>query len=376
MRALQLADIHVLLTGPRVEECRRVLGWIAANAAATVPDVIVISGDLFERRSAPAERLFLAEFLRRISAVAPVVAIDGNHDDKDDLRLFRAEYGYSFPVTIALEPGVVEVGGVTVGLLPWPELGGLAKGSIEGRQDHARIALVDILRGFRPQLEGRPSLLLAHLSVLGASMDSGQPVSGGHDLALTADELLESGAEGVCLGHIHLRQQMRAAKPAWYAGAPFRGSFGEAKGAKGGLIWQWDGAGWEVMPWDAPARSMILVERTWAPPAEGELSPEPEPLADPETVRDADVRCRITFAAEYREAMRAAMAPGIDALRAVAHHVVVEERSIVVARTRCAEITQARTTIEKLTAWAQAVGAEVPAGAEPKLATLEMGAPS
>jgi DNA repair exonuclease SbcCD nuclease subunit len=377
MRALHVADPHIFFSGPRQEECRRILDWIAGNAAAAAPDVIVISGDLFERRSTPAERLYLAEFLRRLSAAAPIVAINGNHDDAQDLRLFRAEYGFGLPVTIALEPTVINVGGIALGLLPWPDLAGLATGSIEGRMDQARTALVDILRGMRPELEGRPSLLIAHLSVTGASFDSGQPVAGGHELALTADELLESGAAGCAIGHIHLRQQMRtgSGRPVWYAGAPFRGSFGEARGTKGGLLWNWDKKAktWQVEPWEVPARSMVLIERTWTP-EEGALLPGP--LAELAAVRDADVRLRVTFPAEYREAMRENLAPAIESLKIVAHMVVTEERPVTISRTRCVEIAQARTPYEKIQAWAQAVGAEVPAGAEAKLPILEAGATS
>ncbi len=209
-------------------------------------------------------------------------------------------------------------------------------------------------------------------------MDSGQPVSGGEDLALAVEELLESNCAGVALGHIHLRQQMKTLdpRPVMYAGAPFRGSFGEAHGTKGGLLWDWDGKRWQVTPWEIPARRMVLIERTYVSMGERDLDsscevPEEEPLAGEEEVRDADVRVRISFLAECREAMRAAMAGPLDELRTVAHSVTVEERPTIVSRTRCVEITAARTTMEKLAAWAQAVGADVPADAEAKLRALE-----
>lgn len=380
MRILHLADRHVYLQGPRAEECRRIHGWIAEHAAEVKPDIIIDTGDVSEKLMSPQERLFQVEFLRSISAVAPVVIISGNHDDRDDLRLFRKEYGWTMPVHIYLEPDVVSCAGVTLAMLPWPDLGQLAAASvtdsIEGRREIAKAALIDVLRGLRVKIPaGKPSLLLAHMPVTGASMDSGQPVSGGHEIALSPDELLECGAAGVALGHIHLRQRMQSGdgRPAWFAGSPFRGGFGEAKGTKGGLIWDWDSLakGWRVAPWEVPARSMVLVETTWAPSAEGELLQDPGPLADPELAKGADVRVRITFPAEHREAMRAAMAPALDALRAIANSVKVEETAIVVSRTRCSEIQAARTTIEKVQAWAQAVGQDVPAGAETKLSVME-----
>ena len=378
MRVLHIADPHIYLQGPRAEECRRVMDWIAINAGEVKPDAIVISGDLFERRSTPAERIYLASLLLVLSEVAPIYAINGNHDDREDLALFQREY-FRASSDLILEPGVLRgPSGLQLAFLPWPELGRLVTAnstdSIATRRDAAKAALVDVLRGLRQQIKPGPSLLLAHLSVIGASMDAGQPVSGGEEIALTVDELLEGGAAGVALGHIHLRQEMRSAdgRPVWYAGAPFRGSFGEAKGTKGGLIWDWNGKAWKVTPWEAPARSMILIEHTWTPPEEkpaDELIMQPWPAGD--DVHDADVRVRITFPAEFREAMRESMAPAIESLKGTAHMVVVEERAVIISRTRCVEIAAARTTTEKLHAWAQAVGAEIPDGADAKLGILE-----
>ena len=383
VRVLHLADLHMYLSGPRAEECRRVIDWIAVNVKEIKPDVIIIAGDIFEHRSSPQERLFFAEFLRAVCDVAKVFIINGNHDDRDDLRLFRKEYGWQVPVEIILDPDVRSYAGLSMAFLPWPCLGNLAAKaasteSIATRRELARAALVDVIRGFRndkgiaPNL---PSLLVAHISVTGASMDSGQPVSGGEEIALSIVDLLESGAAGVALGHIHLRQEMKGCigRPVFYAGAPFRGSFGEAKGTKGGLIWDWDGKAWQVTPWEVPARSMVLIERAYALAETGELAPIGGTLFDEAIVKDADVRVRVTFPAECREAMREAMAAEFDALRAVAHSTMVEERPVIVSRTRCVEITAARTTIEKLRAWAEAVGSEVPEGTETKLQALEGG---
>ena len=69
-RVLHLADLHICLSGPRREECVRILEWIACNVQTVKPNIIVIAGDIFDRRSTPAERLYLVDFLRAISAVA------------------------------------------------------------------------------------------------------------------------------------------------------------------------------------------------------------------------------------------------------------------------------------------------------------------
>jgi len=374
MRVLHLADLHVYLSGPRAGECRRVIDWIALNAKEVKPNFIVITGDIFERRSSPQERIYLAEFLRALGDVARVFIINGNHDDRDDLRLFRKEYGWNLPVEIILEPGVIGCPGVDLAFLPWPSLGNLAakagsSESIATRREMARSALIDVLRGFRSALDpSKPSLLIAHVSVTGASLDSGQPVSGGEEIALTVDELLESGAAGVALGHIHLRQQMRCldGRPVFYAGAPFRGSFGEAKGTKGGLIWDWIDGAWRVTPWDAPARPMVLLEGKWI---DGQLTGLEHGRLD-----DAEVRLRIEFPSEEREVARIQAEEMKKAIEAEgAHSVTIDERPVIVTRSRCVEIAAARTTIDKLKAWAQSAGSEVPEDVEAKLQVLEAG---
>jgi len=371
MRVLHLSDLHVYLSGPRAGECRRIIDWIALNAKEVKPNFIVIPGDIFERRSSPQERIYLAEFLRALGDVARVFIINGNHDDRDDLRLFRKEYGWDLPVEIILEPGVIGCPGVDLAFLPWPSLGNLAakagsSESIVTRREMARSALIDILRGF-PLDPSKPSLLIAHVSVTGASFDSGQPVSGGEDIALTVDELLESGAAGVALGHIHLRQQMKCldGRPVFYAGAPFRGSFGEAKGTKGGLVWDWIGGAWRVTPWDVPAKPMLLLEASFE--NGGFVGGT---YAD--NIAGAEVRLRISFPSEEREAARIQAEELKKALEAEgAHSVTIDERPVIVTRSRCVEITAARTTIEKLNAWAQAAGSEIPEDAEAKLQILE-----
>jgi DNA repair exonuclease SbcCD nuclease subunit len=374
MRALHLGDIHGHLSGPRVSECRRIVDHIVLSAKDAHPDVILLAGDLYERRSTEDERLFMAEFLCQLSAIAKVYAINGNHDVRNDIRIFRKQYGWTDEIEVLTEPCVRTHAGMTFAFLPWPDLGILAAtapagSSIAVRREAARAALLDVVRGFQidPGIgPNKPSILVAHMPVTGASMDSGQPVSGGDEIALSADELLESGAAGIALGHIHLRQQMQtlSGRPVFFSGAPFRCNFGESKGTKGGLLWDWDGKSWVVEPWDLPARRMVLLEGKWQDGAIVGLELEP--------IQDAEVRLRIEFPSEDRDAVRQAVAAVKAELElGGALSVTIDERPIVISRTRCADITTARTTADKLLTWAQAVGSDVPPGALVKLGTLE-----
>jgi exonuclease SbcD len=380
VRILHLADLHVKLSGPRAAEARRIIDFIGVNAQEQKPDAIVIAGDIYDRRSTPEERLYLAEFLCGLADFAMVYLINGNHDDADDVRLFNEKYGWRPTFEVVTEPIVRVFSDVAFAFLPWPNLAKLAaqagaSDSIAVRREMARAALLDVVRGFRlnPEIaRDKPSILVAHMPVTGASMDSGQPVASGEEISLSADELLESGAAGVALGHIHLRQQMNSldGRPVFYAGAPFRGSFGEAKGTKGGLIWEWNTRKsskpfWDVTPWELPARRMVLLEGKWE---DGKLVG----LEDHEPVQDAEVRLRIEFSSEDRDAVRSWMDGVKKNMLEVegAFAVTVEERPLIVSRTRCSEVAAARTTADKLTAWAQAAGVE--AGLPGALAKLEI----
>jgi DNA repair exonuclease SbcCD nuclease subunit len=371
MRILHLADFHLKLTGPRAEECRRILTWIPEHAREVKPDAIVIAGDVYDRQSTPKERIYLmargASILSALADVAPVFAINGNHDDPEDLRLFHQ---WRPEIEIITEPTLRPLKGKTLAFLPWPSLGHLAaaigpQASIAERREIAKAALIDVLRGFKS-----PTLLVAHIPVTGASMDSGQPVSGGEEIALSAHELLECGAAGVALGHIHLRQQMRTGcQPVWYAGAPFRNSFGEASGEKGGLLWDWIGGAWYITPWDVPARPMVLVSTRYE---SGNLVSEDPPGEGFQSVCNAEIRLRVSFQPEERDIARVAIESAkASYLSSEAYSVTVEERPVIITRSRCAEIEKARTPADKLAAWAHTTDQEIPEGAGLKLATLE-----
>ena len=71
-RLLYVSDIH-LRNGRSETLCRQVLD--AANRCA--PNVILLGGDLVDRRS---ELSTLSDLVRRLRDVAPVLAVGGNHD--------------------------------------------------------------------------------------------------------------------------------------------------------------------------------------------------------------------------------------------------------------------------------------------------------
>jgi DNA repair exonuclease SbcCD nuclease subunit len=380
------ADLHLRLSGPRAAECERCMAWLRDDLVAQRPDLIVIAGDFYHQRATPAEERFAQRWLQSVSLglyadtgrQIPILLVRGNHDDADQLLVLgetRAAPGQKpnwAPIHAVTHPEGRGCGEASVALIPWPNLGALAAAmgpgaSIADRREAARAALTDILRGFQLLKPSAPLLLIAHANILGAAQDSGQPVCGGDELALSVGDLLEARPGAIVCGHIHAGQAMEAPVPCWYTGSLFRQTFGEASGVKGYVVAEWTGGDrWALTRRESPARRMLLVSSTWS---DGHLDGDE---VDPEECQDAEIRLRVEFQSDEREAARAAAAGVKRTLEeAGAFSVIVEECPVVVSRTRCSEITAARTTTEKLQAWAQATTLDVPEGAAGKLAQLE-----
>ncbi|WP_160075326.1 metallophosphoesterase family protein [Pseudoclavibacter sp. 8L] len=111
---LHLSDVHATVGAPlygAVDGIRRMhAASDYARAAGITPEVIVISGDLIERRNEGAYPA-LREALLELEAAwgVPVLTVLGNHDDRDAARILP---GHAMP------DGAVTDGAVTHGHLP------------------------------------------------------------------------------------------------------------------------------------------------------------------------------------------------------------------------------------------------------------------
>lgn len=258
MKILHTSDWHVgkaLRGRSRAEEHEAVLAEVAAIAREEAVDLVVVAGDLFETASPTpeSERIVYRALLDLAATGAAVVAVAGNHDNERRLQ--------------AVEPlfalGRVEVRPLFAG----PEAGGVAE--VEGRGgERARVALLPFLsqryvvraddlmgseaaehQGTYAQRVGSivgrlcegmgpdtVNLLVAHAMVAGGSLGGGERSA--HTIF---DYWVEPSAfpahlHYVALGHLHRRQRMAAACPAWYCGSPMMLDFGETEDAKGVLI--------------------------------------------------------------------------------------------------------------------------------------------
>jgi len=249
MRILHTADWHVgrrLGRHDRTQEMRAALDEVAAIADAERVDLVLVSGDVFDRAVPPVEALSVGlGALLRLAHARPVVVVAGNHDAPE---LFDA-----------LAPLLRQRGVHAIGHIRPPDAGGLL-----GPDDLGVPALV---AGFPFLREGRVvdfmadagrwygqyaervaaiaaaynaalveragsdlvPVLVAHFMVSGVRVShSERELHIGHAYTATA-QAIPAGPQYVALGHIHAPQPVPgAAVPAEYAGSLLPLDFGEA----------------------------------------------------------------------------------------------------------------------------------------------------
>ncbi|MGE5225650.1 MAG: metallophosphoesterase family protein [Planctomycetaceae bacterium] len=259
MRILHTADWHVgkrLGRHDRTEEFRAVLDEVATIADERAVDLVVVSGDVFDRPIPPVDALSLGiGALLRLAERRPVVALAGNHDSPE---LFEA----LAPLLRSQGRGVHLVGAIKRpdegGVLGPEELGVPALVACfpflrEGRvvdfmrdagewygQYAERVASLSAV--YNRALVERAGgdlvpILAAHFLVSGVKVDRGaqrgeRELHMGEAYTATA-QAIPAGPQYVALGHIHAPQAVPGSPvPAQYAGSLLPLDFGEAGEAK------------------------------------------------------------------------------------------------------------------------------------------------
>jgi exonuclease SbcD len=253
VRILHTSDWHVgkrLGRFDRADEVAAVIDEVVEIADAEGVDLVVHSGDLFDRASPPVDaiRLALTGLVRLADGGRrPVVVVAGNHDSGD---LFEV-----------LAPYLAGFGVHLVGRIRAPEDGGVI--TLETPGGTARIGCFPFLKAaqavdFMERAEGwyrkyadrvrrisetyaaaitagddAVGLLVGHFMVGGVTVRRGVPrgereLHMGEAYAATADAVPTS-LDYVALGHIHAPQPVPGSGvPAEYAGSLLQLDFGEA----------------------------------------------------------------------------------------------------------------------------------------------------
>lgn len=251
MRILHTADWHLgrLFHGVHLtDDQAHLLEQFIDLVADQKPDVIVISGDIYDRAWPPVEAVeLLNDVLTRIALdfAIPTIIISGNHDNPSRLefggRLFARQGLHVFGTLISCEEPVVlqdEHGTVTFHSAPYcepAEVRAHLQDDSVACFDSAMRALVGSYR-----INGR-SVLLGHAFISGGSAsDSERPLSIGGAETVSVEHF--SPFSYVALGHLHQPQSFNCGRVR-YSGSLMKYSFNEANQRKSVSLVEIDGAG-------------------------------------------------------------------------------------------------------------------------------------
>lgn len=250
MKILHTSDWHVgrrLGRHDRTQEFRDVLDEVVGIADAEAVDLVLVSGDVFDRPIPPVDALGLAlDALQRLATLAPIVAVAGNHDSPElfeALAPFLRDRGRGVHLVGRIkrpdEGGVLDPDtlGVPAAVACFPFLreGRVVDFMHETGQWYGRYAeKVAAIAGAynRALVDAGPEvvpLMVAHFMVSGVRVSHSERELHIGDAYTATSQAIPPGPQYVALGHIHAPQRVPGAPvPAEYAGSLLSLDFGEA----------------------------------------------------------------------------------------------------------------------------------------------------
>lgn len=253
MKFLHLSDLHIgrmLHRYSLQEEQSCMLESLLAIAADELPDAVLIAGDVYDRSIPPVYATqMLDRFLGKLSKIAPVFVISGNHDQAERLAflseplqacgiyLSPAYRGTVEPVTLHDEAGEVDIW-----LLPFVKAATVRPYFPEDTIESTHDAVMCAIRQMNIDPKRR-NVLVAHQFVAGGMASGSEETVFTADISVGGSDMV--GAEAfaafdyVALGHIHRAQNVGGRIR--YCGTPMAYDFSEANQPKSVTVAELDG---------------------------------------------------------------------------------------------------------------------------------------
>jgi exonuclease SbcD len=257
VKLVHTSDWHVgawLGTIDRRPDLETALDALIDLAAEVKPDLIIHTGDLFDRALPAGDDVRLAaDALCRLAAVAPVLVLCGNHDGRatfggidkfcsvggNQLRLL-AQLDVRSPL---LAWPTADGGRVRVGAVPFQPLAAagfpaLADGTLTAGAYADRIRQLWAIIGAAFAADRKPGdvdIAAAHLHVAGAVLARSEKTVHVSDDAATDPAALPA-VSYAAYGHIHKPQTLPGGVAGRYAGSIIPIDFGEAGETKGAVV--------------------------------------------------------------------------------------------------------------------------------------------
>lgn len=247
MKILHTSDWHLghkLYGYDRTEEQQAFLHQIAVIVKAHQPDVMIVSGDVFDigNPATEVQKMYVDALLhiRAQKQDMPIVITAGNHDSYSRIEVNRMLWKMAGVYMVGnmahhadrsadYEPHVIRIGDKGfVAAVPFcyeQNFPQVPEGVAESRQGHFFRKLLDVIDA--QNHNGLPVVLMAHLAVTGCDITGHRDNVGG--MEYTPLDQLGTGYDYLALGHIHRPQFVEGGdRKARYSGAPVAVSFDEA----------------------------------------------------------------------------------------------------------------------------------------------------
>lgn len=241
MKILHTADWHIgSFKGPekdgenlRSKDTLNCLNEMVNKAKEETPDVVLVSGDIFDRaetwqgrshREVLQARNVIME-LAKISQYVVVMRGTPNHDSQEAFDELKAHFEFTQNVAIITDPTVLRVLNFNIAILPGFDRGPFrAKHPGLSKEDEHQVfteELSNIVLGLKAQCDpSLTSILMSHYTIPGCNAESGQIMMlTQFEPILPVDTLAAADFDLVAMGHIHRPQQLETVTNCFYSGA-------------------------------------------------------------------------------------------------------------------------------------------------------------
>ncbi|MCD8206894.1 MAG: AAA family ATPase, partial [Bacteroidales bacterium] len=255
MKIIHTADFHI--GSPRspykdginlrAEDTKRCLDKLVETADAVRPDYTLISGDIFDVGKVWSDRCCseIVTAYRYIHQLAmcsgQVVVLRGtpNHDGAGQIQVLEEMFEDVDNVTVVTEPTVLQFPDASIACLPGFDMGTFSAAhpdlSKEERNEAITAELTNIVLGMKLECETyKKSILMAHYTVPGANVESGQvSMLNQFEPVIPLEALQAADYDLVALGHIHRPQKLENLRNAFYSGSINTGNFNDEGQSRG-----------------------------------------------------------------------------------------------------------------------------------------------
>lgn len=232
MKILHTADWHIgQFKGPvvdgvnlRSQDTVNCLNYMIKVAEEEKPDIVCVSGDVFHQEQiGPVrysdEMIVATDTITKLAGVAKAVIVmrgTPNHDGGGQFRVLSKMFANTGNVHIVTSPTVLRTPYADIACIPGfdkQEFRSRFSGLSADEENEAWTSYISsMVMGLRAECHNT-SILMAHYTVPGCNMESGQTSFFTNFEPVIPREALEAaGYEAVLLGHIHRPQQI---KPGW-----------------------------------------------------------------------------------------------------------------------------------------------------------------